>query len=85
MADFNAYRIGGKAKYLAQAFDADGLRRALELHPNRLIIGRGSKLLVSDGGFDGVVILMRNSECGTTAGFTRKRDLRGSGGFPALS
>ncbi|MCL2675603.1 MAG: UDP-N-acetylmuramate dehydrogenase [Firmicutes bacterium] len=59
LATHTTYRIGGKAKFFASVANLDELLRAMDLSEKRLILGRGSKVLVSDEGFDGVVIIMR--------------------------
>lgn len=58
-------KVGGPAKYIAQvrgADDAKAVQRcALEHDIPLLTVGNGSNLLVSDEGFDGIVLLMKNS------------------------
>ncbi len=63
MKDYTTFRAGGEARYFAAPETEEELAalfsvcREHGLEP--LIVGRGSNLLVSDAGFDGVVILMR--------------------------
>ncbi len=61
LAPFTTYRLGGPAAAVARPTSADDLRRlgdALREHPLPiLVIGRGSNLLISDGGFNGLAVL----------------------------
>lgn len=58
--DLTTFRIGGPAKVLVEPIDPDSaaevVRRAVERNIKLKILGNGSNLLVSDAGFDGVVI-----------------------------
>jgi UDP-N-acetylmuramate dehydrogenase len=71
LAPLTTYRLGGPAAALARPRSADDLRRladALRGHPMPvLVIGRGSNLLVSDQGFDGVAVV--TSELGDRVQF----------------
>ncbi|OIO51576.1 UDP-N-acetylenolpyruvoylglucosamine reductase [Candidatus Uhrbacteria bacterium CG_4_10_14_0_8_um_filter_58_22] len=64
LAPYTNYRIGGPADYLFAAPSADlavaAVRTALELDLPYYILGGGSNVLVSDGGFRGLVIRMAN-------------------------
>ena len=62
ISPFTTYRIGGEAKSLVIAYRREQLLEALD-YENCVVIGRGSKLLVSDKGFDGRVIVNRVSAC----------------------
>lgn len=60
LAPFTSFRIGGSARYFVQARSAEDLREAV-LHARErgldfFVLGGGSNLLVSDSGFDGLVI-----------------------------
>jgi len=59
LSEYCTYRIGGRVRLLINVFDLEGLMRALEPDGKKLVIGRGSKLLFSDAGYDGTVIVMR--------------------------
>jgi len=59
LSGYCTYRIGGKARLVVNVFDFEGLRRVLEIDGKKLVIGRGSKLLFSDNGYDGTVLVMR--------------------------
>lgn len=54
------YRVGGRARWFAAVDDDDGLARVGEAVRRSaidvLVIGKGSNLLVADGGFDGLVV-----------------------------
>ena len=60
LAPFTTFGIGGPARYFAQAGSADEMRDALLLARHQglayYLLGGGSNLLVSDRGFDGLVI-----------------------------
>lgn len=59
LSDFCTYHTGGKARTLKIVYDVDGLMSCAI--GDYAIVGCGSKLLVSDDGYDGTVILMRIS------------------------
>lgn len=63
---YTTYKIGGPAKYFFAAKSKEELIEALkEAKKNRLpvfILGGGSNLLVSDKGFNGLVIRIQNSK-----------------------
>lgn len=70
LANFCTYHTGGKVRDMKIIYDIEGLLE--NAIGNYTIIGCGSKLLVSDDGYDGTVILMRLSglrltECGVYA------------------
>lgn len=54
------FRLGGRARYLFQPHDADQLasflHRAADEDVGVRVLGRGANVLVSDDGFDGVVV-----------------------------
>src|SRR3990172_8071360 len=54
------FRLGGRARYLFQPRDAEQLAglvvRAREQDVPLKVLGRGANVLVSDDGFDGVVV-----------------------------
>lgn len=60
LAQFTSFGIGGPARFFTEAESVDSLRTALD-HARReglrvFVLGGGSNLLVSDEGFDGLVI-----------------------------
>ena len=63
LAPCTSFCIGGPARYLAEAGSAEQLRDALEFARKKgldyYLIGGGTNLLVSDRGFDGLVILVK--------------------------
>lgn len=59
LSDFCTYHTGGKVREMKIVYNVDGLIEAAT--GNFAVIGCGSKLLVSDDGYDGTVILMRLS------------------------
>jgi UDP-N-acetylmuramate dehydrogenase len=63
MARYTTFRVGGKAEVLCPVETLDRLQRVMAfLHQEAipyLVIGRGSNLLVKDGGIEGVVLMLR--------------------------
>ncbi len=63
MSEYTTFRIGGKADALCFTRDMDALRQVVAFLNNEnisyLVIGKGSNLLVKDGGFKGVIIILR--------------------------
>ena len=66
LKNYTTFRIGGKAKYFFLAKTKKDLISALKiakkLKLSFYILGGGSKLLVSDEGFDGLVIKVQNTK-----------------------
>ncbi len=58
-----AFRIGGPAKFFAEVFSIEELEEALQFAKEKslkfFVLGGGSNVLVSDRGFDGLVIKMK--------------------------
>jgi UDP-N-acetylmuramate dehydrogenase len=77
------YRIGGPAKCLFSAADADqiiaGLEAARENGFPFFILGGGSNVLFSDCGFDGLVLKMENSFIDPDGGEAAARLIVGAG------
>ena len=67
LAQFTTFRIGGPARYFYIAKNNEDIVKtvqvALELNIPYFILGAGSNILVSDKGFEGMVIKMQNAEC----------------------
>ncbi len=63
---YTTFKIGGSAKYFCVAENVDEIKEALEFaEKNKLkvfVLGGGSNLLISDRGFDGIVIRITNYE-----------------------
>jgi UDP-N-acetylmuramate dehydrogenase len=63
LAPFTSFGIGGPARYLAEVTSADELREALLFARRKslryYLLGGGTNLLVSDSGFDGLVIRVK--------------------------
>lgn len=63
LAPLTTFRVGGPAKYFCEVSNEKELREALEYaEGNKLavfVMGGGSNILVSDNGFDGLVIKLR--------------------------
>ncbi|MBN1779220.1 MAG: UDP-N-acetylmuramate dehydrogenase [Candidatus Buchananbacteria bacterium] len=66
LADHTWFKIGGPAKYFFIAKNNDDLVKALkaadELKIDHFILGGGSNILVSDNGYDGLVIKAENKD-----------------------
>lgn len=64
LAPYTTFKIGGPAKYFLEAKSNDEVVKAFklvrELNIKFFILGKGSNILVSDSGFDGLVIKMEN-------------------------
>ena len=63
MKDYTTFRVGGPAKWMAAPQDEQQLRVILkicsEMQLPCFILGRVSNLLVSDNGFDGLIVNLR--------------------------
>lgn len=66
LAPHTIYKIGGSARYFAQARNAAEVEEALVFAAEKraavFILGAGSNILISDAGFDGLVIRMIGGE-----------------------
>lgn len=66
LKNFTTFKIGGPAKYLVRVKSSADLKKALnaakELKLPFFILGGGSNVLISDKGFDGVVIKLESGE-----------------------
>ncbi|NTU66786.1 MAG: UDP-N-acetylmuramate dehydrogenase [Candidatus Moranbacteria bacterium] len=64
LAPFTTFRIGGPAKYFTEVGNEDEMKEALSYAKENslefFVMGGGSNLLISDNGFDGLVIRMTN-------------------------
>ena len=63
MKAYTTFRVGGPAKWMAMPEDEQQLRVIFgickEMNIPYFVLGRGSNLLVSDSGFDGVIVNLR--------------------------
>jgi len=66
MKKYTTFRLGGPAKYFFIAKNREELQKAVqiakELNLDFFILGGGSNLLVSDEGYDGLIIKIENRE-----------------------
>lgn len=62
IAPYTIYKIGGNARFFVEVSDNEGLKQAAgfaaERHLSFVILGAGSNVLISDNGFNGLVIHM---------------------------
>ena len=62
LAPFTIYKIGGSTRFFAEAANVGELKEALQFAAKKkvpfVVLGAGSNVLVSDKGFDGLVIRM---------------------------
>jgi len=62
LAPYTTFRIGGPARYFCEVGNVDDLKSALKFSKENnlrfFILGGGSNILISDKGFDGLVIKM---------------------------
>ena len=60
LKEYTSYKTGGRAKYFAMCYNNDDIRQALDFaNSNKLdyeVIGGGSNLLISDDGYNGLII-----------------------------
>jgi UDP-N-acetylmuramate dehydrogenase len=60
LKNYSNYKIGGPAKFFVEITSMDELKEALNFASNRnlkiYILGRATKVLISDEGFDGLII-----------------------------
>ncbi len=68
LSKYTTFKIGGPAKFFCVVENIDEIKEALEFaEKNKLkifVLGGGSNLLISDKGFDGLVIRIMNQELG---------------------
>ena len=64
LVKYTTFHIGGKAKYFFVAKNKDEIIKAIEWAKDKnlpfFILGGGSNLLVSDDGYEGLIIKMQN-------------------------
>ena len=62
LAEYTTWKVGGPARFMVRAGSIGAVRQLLEvagaLEMPLLVIGKGSNILVSDRGFDGVVLYL---------------------------
>lgn len=67
LKDYTTFRIGGPARYFLIATTKEDFIKAVKAAKKFglpfFILGEGSKLLVADRGYDGIVIKMQNVKC----------------------
>jgi UDP-N-acetylmuramate dehydrogenase len=64
LAPYTTYKVGGQARLFAEPDDLEDLRSILLATPDGIpvfILGRGSNVVISDAGFDGLVLRLGRS------------------------
>ena len=65
LKNYTTFKIGGPAKYFFIAENEEEIKKAVsaarELNFKYFILGGGSNILISDKGFDGIVVKTQNS------------------------
>ncbi|KKP58538.1 MAG: UDP-N-acetylenolpyruvoylglucosamine reductase [Candidatus Moranbacteria bacterium GW2011_GWF1_34_10] len=65
LAPQTTFKIGGEAKFFIEVFNDDNIIEAVQYAKDNnlkiFILGGGSNVLISDGGFDGLVIKIKNN------------------------
>ncbi len=66
LREYTTFKIGGSAKYFCKVKDKEELNKVIDFAKGKdlpfFVLGGGSNLLVSDQGFNGLVILIDNKE-----------------------
>lgn len=66
LASMTTFRIGGNARYYVEVLDIEQLKEALEFAKEKdldfFVLGGGSNVLVSDSGYDGLIIKLKFGE-----------------------
>ncbi len=79
LSKYTSFKIGGNAKYFFIANNSDELSKAItdaqKKKMNYIVLGGGSIVLVSDSGFDGLVIINKNDGID----FQKEKVIAGSG------
>jgi len=69
LAPYTIYKIGGPAKFFTEVTNAGELKEALEFAAQKkipfFILGGGSNVLISDRGFDGLIVRMAGGDIKT--------------------
>ena len=66
LAPMTTYKVGGSARWFAEPRDLEELRSILELVPRGIsvvVLGRGSNVVISDAGIDGLVLRLGGAFC----------------------
>lgn len=64
LSPLTTYRVGGDARWFAEPLDLEELRSVLDAAPREVevvILGRGSNVVISDDGIDGLVLRLGGS------------------------
>jgi UDP-N-acetylmuramate dehydrogenase len=57
LSNYSNYKIGGPAKFFLEVNSAEDLKQDFSEHERITILGGGTNILISDEGFDGLVLL----------------------------
>lgn len=80
LSRYTNYHIGGPARYFAAAKTLEDVQEAIRFAKEKdspyFILGGGTNLLISDKGFDGLVIAMRNAYISSKPNLRRKMAMK---------
>ncbi len=62
LALYTTFKIGGPAKFFCAVKTKQELKNLIKKYPKYYVLGNGSNLLVSDKGFDGLIIKLLNTK-----------------------
>ncbi len=85
MSEYTTFRTGGEVQAMYRAGDLEGLRNMVAFLVEEgiayFVVGRGSNLLVRDGGFDGVAIILNGSLASIEVTSGEEPGVRGGAGL----
>lgn len=88
LASLTTYKLGGPAAWFVEVTNEAALRSALGATPpdvDVLVLGRGSNLLISDSGYDGLVIRLGGSFLSVDVGEGGTVDAGGGASLPRMA
>jgi len=62
LAKYTTFKIGGLAKFFCEVKTKQELKNLIKKYPKYYVLGNGSNLLVSDKGYDGLIIKIQNTK-----------------------
>lgn len=88
LAPFTTYKVGGPARWFAEPDDLEVLRSILAVTPADVsvwVLGRGSNVVISDRGFDGLVLRLGRGFAGIDIGPDGSVVAGGGAALPVLA